>query len=493
MQRAAIVGAGLGGIATAAHLARRGFKVDVFEKQPKPGGRCGRVEMGSYCFDAGPTLYLMPQVFARTFADLGEDVADHLDLIRVDPSYRVHFHDGSSLDLTSDLAAMQQQLEAIEPGAFRRFLSFLATGEECYSVSLDRFVGRNFRSWSEYLSPRNLPLMFRAKALQKHYSYVSRCFRDPRLRAAFSFQNMYLGLSPYDAMATYTLLQYTELAEGIWLPRGGIYRVIEALVQIAEGLGVRFHYGTAVRKITVKAGRATGVSLDDDSLQPADLVVANADLPYVYDSLLPDGELARRLLSRRYTSSAIMFYWGLKRPRADALMHHNVFVADHQYRESFDRIFQEHTLPAKPSFYVAAPTRTDATAAPEGRDALVVLVPVGRMDPASPQDWPGLTAQAREAVLAGLGRLGINGIEASIEQEGTMAPPQWHADLNLTHGCAFGLSHNFLQVGYLRPHNRHPRYANLYFVGASTHPGTGLPLVLLSARLTTQRIMEDHR
>ncbi len=492
MTDVAVIGAGIGGIAAAARLARRGYRVRVFEKGPRPGGRCGRLLVDGHTFDTGPTLYLMPRVFEETFSDLGQSVPDHIGLLPLDPTYRVSFHDGSWLDLTPNLVHMRDQLESLEPGSFQQYLRFLAAGYECHETSLKDFVGRNFLGLLDYFSPANIPRMLRVKALTSHHDFTARHFRDPRLRAAFSFQNMYLGLSPYDAMATYALLQYTELAEGVWYPKGGLYRVVEALVAIAERLGVEFRYETPVTEIGVDTDRVTSLRLGTGEAFPADLVVANAELPYVYGELLPDGRAAAKLSAKRYTSSALMFYWGLRGPRPTELLHHNVFVAEHRYRESFDRIFEDLDLPDEPSFYICAPSRTEPDSAPAEGDSLTVLVPVGRLNHERPQDWEALRARARDAVLRRLARLGLGDLASRIVFERTFGPPEYEAELNLPYGAAFGLSHNFGQVGYLRPHNRHPRYGNLYFVGASTHPGTGLPLVLLSARLVVERLTSDN-
>jgi phytoene desaturase len=492
MNSALVIGAGIGGLATAARLARAGYRVSVLEKGSRPGGRAGVLTQDGFRFDTGPTLFLMPDVFAETYAALGERMHDHLDLVRLDPTYRIRFHDETTLDLSANLYDMRVQLEAMEPGAFAAFLRFMSEGYRHYHLSLERFVGRNFSSLFDYFSPANLPLILRLKALVKHHANTARHFRDPRLQAAFSFQNMYLGVSPYDAPATYSLLQYTELADGVWFPRGGMVRVIESLAAIAAGLGVHFRYDAPVARIDVEAGRATGVTLADGERLRADLVVANADLPYVYAALLPDDGTAARLVAKKYTSSALMFYWGVTGERSAALLHHNVFLADHRYRESFERIFHDLTLPEIPSFYICAPTRTDPSFAPPDGDSLMVLVPVGHLNERQPQDWAALQARAREAVLARLSTLGLGDLSGRIVFEATMGPQDYQRELNLVKGAAFGLSHNFAQVGYLRPHNRHPRYRNLYFVGASTHPGTGLPIVLLSARLVTERILKEQ-
>ena len=486
---AIVIGAGIGGIVTAGRLARNGYEVTVAEKTAGPGGRCNQIIKDGHRFDVGPTLFLMPEVFEETYAALGEKMSDHLDLKRVDPTYTVRFDDGTSLGLTSNLGAMQTQLEAIEPGAFGGFLRYLAEGQQNYHLSLQKFVGRNFYNYWQYFSLSNLPLLFKLKALIKHYDNVDHYFKNPRLKAAFTFQNMYLGLSPYDAPATYSLLQYTELAEGIWFPMGGMYRIIESLTAIAERLDVRFVYDTPVERIEHDGQRATGIVLKDGRKMMADVIVVNADLPYAYRELLQDESEAKKLNKKKFTCSAIMFYWGVDKVYPQ-IKHHNVWLAG-DYAASFDRIFKDNTLPDEPSFYVHAPARTDPAAAPAGHDTLMVLVPVGHLDESKPQDWAALKDRARSTVLARLKEIGVDDLEQHIKFEVCYTPKDWQTLYNLEKGAAFGLSHNFRQVGYLRPRNRHARLHNVYFAGASTHPGTGVPIVLLSARLTTERILKD--
>jgi len=487
---AIVIGAGIGGLAAAARLARNGFKVMVFEKNSRPGGRCGQLLCNGHRFDTGPTLFLMPEVFAETYSALGHSMDEQLDLRRVDPTYSIRFGDGSQLALTADINRMQVQLEAIEPGSFSGFLSYINEGHRHYRVSLSRFVGRNFYNLLDYFSPANLPLLFQLKALTSHYNNIGNYFDDPRLKAAFTFQNMYLGLSPYDAPATYSLLQYTELADGVWFPMGGMYRVIESLEAIAKDLGVEFLYDAPVDQIEVENNRAGGIRLENGIRITADVIVANADLPYVYKNLLPETVSTDNMERKKYTCSALTFYWGLDQT-IPQLGTHNVFLAG-EYRQSFDRIFEDLTLPDEPSFYIHAPARIDPSAAPAGQDSLMALVPVGHLGPKGSQDWRALKDRAREAMFRRLGEMGLSGLDKHIKFEINYTPKDWQNLYNLEKGAAFGLSHNFAQVGYLRPRNRHARYKNLYFVGASTHPGTGLPIVLLSARLTAERILKEN-
>jgi phytoene desaturase len=484
-----IIGAGTGGITAAAMLARQGYHVTVVEKNAHPGGRCDRFVQAGHHFDTGPTLFLMPEIVEQVFDFLGQRVEDHLALRRVDPAYHVDFGDGTHLTLTSDLAAMQADLEAIESGSTGSFLRYLAEGRRHYELVFAHLLGRNFRHAWEYFTPKNMLLISRLKALRRHYDNLERYFADPRLRVAFSFQDMYVGLSPYQAPATYSLLPYAEMAGGVWFPSGGMYQLIEALTAIAQEAGARFLFDAPVAEIDVDGKQATGVTLADGRKMPADVVLANADLPYVYHQLLPDGGPARRLDRKAYTCSTVTFCWGIDR-QYHQLGPHSLFLA-RDFRQGMDQIFCQRTLPDEPSFYLHAPARIDATMAPEGHDTLTAVVPVGHIDETAPQDWAQIRQRARLCVLQRLAQAGVADLENHIKFEASYTPPDWQSRYNLAKGASFGLSHTFLQMGYLRPGNRHARYRNLYFVGASTHPGAGLPTVLLSAGLATERILEE--
>jgi phytoene desaturase len=484
-----VVGAGIGGIAVAGRLARKGYEVTVLEKNAVAGGRLNKLLQDGHRFDVGPSLFLMPQTYGATYAALGERMEDHLDLRRIDPTYHLHFDDGSQIQLSTNINYMQEQLEAIEPGSFGGLLRYMVEGHQHFHLSLKRFVGRNFYTLFDEFNPGNLPMLFRLKALKMHYDNIGSYFTDPKLKAAFTFQNMYLGLSPYEAPATYSLLQYTELADGVWFPVGGMYRIVESLTSIAEAHGACFVYESPVKQIAVEGNRATGVVLEDGSTRQADIIIANADLPYVYDQLLPDAGLAKQMMNKQFTCSTIMFYWGVDTVYPQ-LAHHNVFLSG-DYKASFDRIFHDQTLPEKPSFYIHVPNRTDPAAAPPGRDDLMVLVPVGCLYEELGQDFDALQARARETVYGRLEKLGISHLESHITHEVSYTPHDWKEMFNLARGAAFGLGHNFTQVGYLRPQNRHGRYKNLYFCGASTHPGTGVPIVLIGAGLVEERIMKE--
>jgi phytoene desaturase len=484
-----VIGAGVGGMAAAAHLARRGVQVTVLEKNDRPGGRCNQFSRDGHCFDTGPTLLVMPLLFEAEFAALGASLRERLDLQRVDPTYHLVFDDGSQLALTSDLNNMREQLEAIEAGSYHGFLRYVEEGHRHYHVAMERLVNRDFRRATDFFTLRNLPLLFQVKPLERHYDHLSAYFRHPRLKAAFSFQDVYMGLSPFEAPATFSMMPYTELAHGVWYPRGGMYRVAEALANIAVEAGAEFVYNAAAARIIVQGREARGVALADGLQLTADGILANADLPYVYQDLLPPDSLADRLARKRFSCSAISFFWGVDK-RYEALGPHTLFLAD-DYRANFQSIIQDLTLPENPSLYVHAPTRLDATMAPPGQDTLTAVVPVGHLGPNGEQDWQALRDRARQEVFRRLAVLGVTDLEAHLKFEVSYTPLSWRKRYNLVKGATHGLCHNLTQLGYLRPANRHPRYHNLYFAGASTRPGTGLPTALVSARLAASRLLED--
>jgi phytoene desaturase len=486
---ALIIGAGIGGIATAAHLARRGMRVMVVEKNRWPGGRCDAFSREGHQFNTGPTLLIMPLVYEEEFASLGVSLHERLDLIRVDPTYHLVFDDGSQLALTSDLKRMRDQLEIIEPGSFQGFLRYLSESYQHYTLAMEQLVERDFRVASDFFAFHNLPLLFGLQPLVHHYRHMSSFFTNSRLKAAFTFQDVYMGLSPFEAPSTFSMMASTELVHGVWYPTGGMYQVTRALMDVAQHAGVEFLFHTPVTRIDVVDEQARGVTLADGRHIEADIVVANADLPYVYEHLLPADPSAHRLERMRYSCSTISFFWGVDTVYPQ-LSPHTLFLAD-DYQENFASIAQLSQLSDRPSLYVHAPARLDPTAAPGGEDTLVAVVPVGHLDDAGKQDWPAMRAKARQAVFDRLALLGITNLQEHLKFEVDYMPPSWRQRYNLTKGATHGLAHTLTQLGYLRPHNRHPRYHNLYFVGASTHPGTGVPTALICARQVADRICDE--
>lgn len=483
-----IIGAGMGGLVAATHLAQRGLHVTVLEKNSRPGGRCDRISREGHHFDTGPTLLIMPLLYDAEFASLGVDMNELLDLRRIDPTYHLVFDDGSQLSLTSNMDDMRGQLEAIEPGAFAAFQRYLAEGDRHYHVGTDKLLSRDFRSFGDFFNIDNLPLLYQLKPFAQHYDHMSNYFESPRLKAAFTFQDVYMGLSPFEAPATFSMMPYTELAHGVWYPQGGMYAIIEALTSVARDAGVEFAFETEVKQIIVQDERARGVETESGQKWAADVVLANADLPYVYQELLPHDDLAEKISRKRFSCSTISFFWGV-----DCLCPmppHTLFLAD-DYRENFVSIIRDLSMPANPSVYIHAPARLDPSMAPPGEDTLIAVVPVGHLSETKPQDWGEVRDRARAHVFRRLALLGITDLQEHIKFETSFNPLSWRKRYNLVRGATHGLCHNLTQLGYFRPGNRHPTYENLYFVGASTHPGTGLPTAMVSGRLVANRITDE--
>jgi phytoene desaturase len=298
-----------------------------------------------------------------------------------------------------------------------------------------------------------------------------------------------MGLSPFEAPATFSMMPYTELAHGVLYPKGGMYSIVEALMQLALQAGVEFEFDVTVEQIELNGKQAQGVKLSDGRTITADVVLANADLPYVYNNLLPQDRAAKRLAQKRFSCSVISFFWGVDKQYSQ-IAPHTLFLAD-DYKENFISIIDELGLPANPSLYIHAPARLDSSMAPEGQDTLIAIVPVGHMSENGEQDWATIRDQARKHVFRRLRSVGITDLQDHLKFEMNFTPLSWRKRYNLMKGSTHGLCHNLMQLGYFRPHNKHAQYSNLYFVGASTHPGTGVPTAMVSGRLAAERIMDE--
>jgi phytoene desaturase len=487
---AIIIGAGVGGLATAVRLAKSGYNVKVFEKNSSPGGRCGQIIREGHKFDLGATIYLMPSIYREVFDSIGLKIEECIKSKPLSVIYRLFFSDGLIFDFTTDKDSMQSQIEKIEPGSYNKLLAYVSKGYELFQLSYRELLGRNFFTLFEFINFRNIGLLFKIKTHIKHKNYIKKFFKDPHLQVAFTFQNIYVGQNPFKAPALFAMLPAAELTEGSVAPAGGMYSIVETLVSTAVNLGVEFHYNEPVTKISVNNKRAESIILEDGSEIKADLIIANADLPYVYRELLPDKLKSRHIDNLKYSCSAITFHWALDKVYTE-LGNHSVFVSGN-YRESLDKIFKESSMADDPSFYVHTPIAYDLDSAPAGHDSVSVIIPVGHLNPRKEQDWNNLKQVARTSVIERLKKQGLEDFEEHIKFEISYVPKTWDVNCNISKGSVFGsINHSILQMGYFRPHNRHGRYKNLYFVGGSTQPGNGVPLVLLSSKLTSERILKD--
>jgi phytoene desaturase len=487
----AIIGAGIGGVTSAIYLAQKGYQVTIFEKNGFAGGRCSQITRDGHRFDLGATIFLMPSVYRDVFTSLGLDLDECFEFQPLTTLYHLFFDDGTVLDFTADEKKMEAQLEALEPGSYGRMQKYIKEGYTFLELGLGKLLGRNFYRLFDFVTFGNVGLLIRLKTYLRHSTYARRFFKNEHLQMAFTFQNIYVGQSPFRAPAFFSMLPAAELVQGSVFPRGGMAAVSEKLLEIALSKGVEIVYDRPAARIIAGKRSVSGILFEDGSRVEADIVLANADLPYVYNHLLPDSLMARKLKRMSYSCSALTFHWAIDKVYP-GLSQHNVFLCD-AFRECLDTIFTDKTMSADPCFYVHSPIRNDQTAAPDGCDSLSVLIPVGHIDPKKNQDWEAIRIKARKAVIDRLKEAGYTDLEDHIKFEICHTPGSWENTFNVTRGATFGsLSHSIFQMGYFRPHNRHRKYKNLYFAGGSTHPGNGVPLVLLSAKLTTERILKEQ-
>ena len=486
-----VVGAGLAGLSAAMRLAGAGRQVTVLEREAHPGGRAGRITTpvpgGEYRFDTGPTVLTMPDLVADCFDALGEDMADWLTLDPVDPLYRAKYADGSTLDVHADPDAMAEEIARVvgpaEADGYRRFVDFVS---RLYRYEMKTFIDRNIDTPLDLLSP-DLVKLVAAGRFGKLAPAVARSREDEPTQRVFSFQALYAGVSPYDALAIYAVIAYMDSVAGVFFPRGGIQAVPDAMAAAAEKHGVQFRYGTTVTSVEHSGGRATAVLTADGERVPCDAVVLNPDLPVAYSELL--GERHRRPVPLTFSPSCYLLLAGSSTDYADQA-HHTIL-----FGKAWKEVFAELTggrLMSDPSVLVSAPTVSDPSLAPPGKHVYYVLFPTPSLSAGEAHgvDWSRIGPQYREHVMRTMEERGYPGFADGIEVEHVTTPQDW-LDRGMADGAPFASSHTFGQTGPFRPGNLWGE--NVVFTGSGTQPGVGVPMVLISGRLAAERITGRDR
>lgn len=489
-KRAIVVGAGLGGLAAAIRLQQSGIDVTVLERLPQPGGRCHNIYLEGFHFDTGPTMLMMIEELERLFEDCGRNLADYIRLKKLNPHSRFHFPDGETITMGSDLLPLAAEFDRIEPGAGRKLTQWLEESKALYDVGMSQFIDRSKPNFLSALDPQNLSMLLKGQVTDPLYECLDRTFSSKRIQDILAFSSLYLGINPFSAPSIYSLLAYAEIDKGLFFPEGGMTKIAQALSRLAREIGVKIDCGKEVLGLEVastgfpKTVRA--IKLKDETISDTEVVVVNADLPDAYERLL--GTEHPRAGGFTYTCGALLIFLGLKSTHPD-LIHHQVFFPDN-YRDSMNTLFEEMKIPDDPVFYLCSPTTTDPTLAPPGCQAISILIPVP--SEGKEIDWSLRGPRLKALVLERIKRNGINIKEEDIQVERMLSPEEMGDRFRLKKNAAFGLSHRLLQMGPLRPSNKHHLYENLYFTGASTHPGGGIPMVLKSGRLTAERIITDR-
>ena len=491
MKTVAVVGGGLGGLAAAIRLAHRGYRVTVFEKNDRLGGKMDVRRLGGYTFDTGPTLLTMPSILEDLFSSVGARMGDYVETLPLHPLCRYFFSDGSSLDAFSDLTRFREEVKAISADDASRIGDFFEHARSIYDAAAGPFLFSGFsslRGGALLRSIRHLPVLRKIDAFRTLSDAVSSYFGDPRIQQLFNRFATYNGSSPYMAPATLAIIPHVEFTMGGWYVRGGMCRLAEATERLAEAVGVNIRTGKSVKRILQRKGEAAGVELEDGHRVETDAVVCNADALYAYRTLFEPGTLrgARRYERLGVSLAGFVLLLGTRRayPR---LAHHNIFFSAN-YREEFRSLF-EHNLPASdPTVYVSISSKADPHHAPEGGSNLFVLVNVPPLSPAF--DWKQERGRYRKRILETLAKRGMELPEQEIDTEEVFTPADFQIRYNAHRGAIYGTSSNSRLAAFLRPANRSRELRNLFFVGGSAHPGGGIPLVLLSGKIAAGLVEE---
>jgi len=490
MKKAIVIGSGFGGLAISIRLQAKGYQVTLIEKNEKLGGHAYSLEKNGYKFDMGPSLITAPEIIEKIFQSAGKKLTDYLDLIPLNPFYRIYFHDKTFIDYSGDSQSMKSQMAQFDQDDAAKYDEFIENSRQIYDEVITKGLGAvPFNNLTTML--KFVPRAMKIKAFNTSYGLAAKYFKNFRHRFMFSFHPLFIGGNPFRVPAIYLMISYLEKHGGVWFTKGGMYSVVEAFHKLMLELGVNIITNQPVEEIIVENGRATGVRTASGSYE-ADLVISNADVHHTYSTLIKGNKLKKwnknKLNSAKYSMGTVVIYLGVKK-QYPQLLHHTLILSK-RYKTLIDDIFDYKILPKDFSMYLHVPTRTDDTMAPPGCESMYVLIPVANLD--SGIDWK---TQARPFVNSVVNFLeaefDLRDFRKNIEVEEFFTPLDFATQRNSHKGTPWGMEPVLLQSAYFRPHNRNEDIPNLYLVGAGTHPGGGLPGVMLSAEATEKLIAED--
>lgn len=489
-----VIGSGFGGLGAAARLAARGYDVHIFEKRDQPGGRAYTYEINGFKFDGGPTVITAPFMFDDIFEMAGRRRQDYVQFVPVDPFYRIYNDEGRVFDYNGDPEFIHRQIAQWNAADVEGYQKFIGTTQAIFQKGFVELADKPFLQLSDMV--KIVPDLLRLQSHKTVYSYVSQFIEDEFLRRCFSFHPLLIGGNPFDSTSIYAMIHYLEREWGVHYVMGGTGALVNALVRLIEELGGRFHYNTGVEEILVDGRRATGIRLDDGTIHQADHIISNADVAFTYMNLLPgksrglrNSDLRYKKLTR-YSMSLFVIYFGTKRRYNDSgLAHHNIILGK-RYKGLLADIFHKKHLSEDFSLYLHMPTQTDPAMAPEGHEAFYVLSPVPHLDAGI--DWKTAAKPYRDTIMQFLEDNYLPDLQENIVAEHYIDPLHFQNTLNSYKGSAFSVEPILTQSAWFRPHNRSEDFDNLYFVGAGTHPGAGLPGVLSSSKIAEKLIINGN-
>lgn len=490
MKRAIVVGSGFGGLSTAIRLQAQGYQTTILEKNNQVGGHASQLKIDGYTFDMGPSLITAPKIIDSIFEAAGKKRSDYIDFMPIDPFYRINYHDGSYLDYSPHVRHMQAQLSEFHPEDGRNYPEFLEYAQQIYKSVLEDGLGSQPFTTGTML--KFLPQATRLQAFRSAYSVAAKFFKDPRSRFAFSFHPLFIGGSPFNSPAIYLMIPYLEKDQGVWYTKGGMYSLVQALEKLFRDIGGAVLTDSPAERFEIDNGRVRGVT-SNDVFYSADVVVSNAHFAHTHLDLIPPPHRkrwsAQRVKNRAYGMSTFLLYLGVNRQYPN--LRHHTLILSKRYRELVKDIFDRKVLADDFSLYLHVPSRTDVSMAPAGKESMYVLAPVPNLQ--ADVDWSVEAPRYRDKILNHLEHeFGMEGLQTNLEVCEMFTPRDFESQRNNYLGAAWGLEPRLTQSASFRPGNRSDDVKGLYLVGASTHPGAGVPGVMLSAEATEQAIIEDQ-
>lgn len=491
MKTATVIGSGFGGLAIAIRLQARGYKVTIIEKNEMVGGHAYQFKENGYTFDMGPSLITAPEIIERIFNVAGASAKDYLDFQALDPFYRIYFHDKTFIDYSGDSEAMKSQMAKFNKKDAEKYDDFIENSRKIYEEVITKGLGAvPFTNLSTMI--KFVPKALKIKAFNSAYGLASQYFEDYRHKFMFSFHPLFIGGNPFRVPAIYLMISYLEKTGGVWFTKGGMYSLVTALKDLFEKIGGTIITGTPVEKIITEGNKAKGVIAGNKEYL-SDIVVSNADVTHTYGALIQSDKSKRwspdRLQNSKYSMGTVVIYLGVKK-KYPQLLHHTLILSP-RYKALIDDIFDKNILPDDFSMYLHVPTRTDSEMAPEGCESIYVLIPVTNLK--ANIDWNSMSRVFTNKVINFLeAEFDMVDLRKNIEVEKTFTPLDFSVERNSYLGTPWGMEPVLLQTAYFRPHNKSEDFENLYLVGAGTHPGGGIPGVMLSAEATENCIISDN-
>lgn len=489
-----VIGSGVAGLAAGVRLLAKGYDVEIYEKQPIVGGKMSQIREAGFKFDVGPTIVMMPDIYREVFEVAGRNPDDYIPMEQLDPIYTLNFPDGEVHTMSSNLVKLTGLLEDISEEDTQGYLAYLADVYKRYVVAKNEFILKPFRDKGDFFNPKSLINAMKLKTFDDAYTSISKFVKNEKLRKALAFQTLYIGISPYNGPSLYTIIPMIELIYGVWYMPGGMYSLAQGMEKLFKEMGGTIHLNAEVKEILIKDSKAYGIRLEDGE-RPADFVVCNADFPYAMKNLVKDvkskGKYTdSKIDSMEYSCSCFLLYLGMDKKYPNQSVHNIRFAMD--FDKNINDIFEDTVLPEDPSMYLYTPSKIDPTVAPEGKEALYVLVPVPELSKGKVQ-WNDETIQSyRNKILDMISKIdGLEDIKENIIFEKIYTPKDFEEKFNAYNGATFGLKPTLMQSNYFRPHNKFDHAEGLYFCGSSTHPGAGVPIVLTSAALVAEEILKD--